>query len=171
MEYQKPHELIHRLLDARNRIRTSIAIETVLMDRIGTLPEDNFCHQARESYQLGAGYAWLMHETDFNETDSTLDSSNDVLGMGKERFLDACNAFHQTKPRNKYASSEEEAFRRNALNHAVQSVLDADGRIDVSPEIDLYDLEEQLAFIEGVATVHHAALIMRPPLRSATYGT
>lgn len=123
MEYEQRLTPQSRLFEARNELREHIDLETSLIEQINELPEDDFCHNARESLALGAGYAYLCR--------------HDV----KHTEEDVFEAFFSLQPRNNYVDEITVRRTEQALIKALAEPMD--------DTVDLYVLEELAAFIEG----------------------
>lgn len=120
-----------RLFEARHELREHLALETALIERICDLPEDDFCHSARECFQLGAGYAYLQREA----SDISLEN--------------IFEAFFSTQPRNKYLDQEVVAFRQKEISEAALELLETGEMPKVESHIDIYQVEASAAFVEG----------------------
>src|SRR5687768_5639031 len=100
MEYRQPHEIANQLFEARMALRTYPALETALIERISELPEDDFCHMARETFQMGAGYAFQQRD------------------FGPKTAEDMLATFFATQPRNRYLDSETVELERKTISNA-----------------------------------------------------
>ena len=88
MEHRKPHEIANRLLEARLEMRVSanLALETALIERTSELPEDNFCHFARETLQFFATQPrnrYLNHEVAELERKVVAEAAQQLLETGE----------------------------------------------------------------------------------------
>ena len=132
MEYLKPHELCNRYFDARAELRQCSTIETVLIERIGELPEDDYCHHARESMQLGAGYALIAHQ-------------EGCVGYVTD-MQHVFAAYFAVQPQNRYLS--EEAYRHQQLT-TIEAAMKHLEDIQLEPHEDPHDAAALAAFFEG----------------------
>lgn len=130
MEPDKRLSPLSLLFEARHELRTHLALETALIELTAELPEDDFCHQAREALQLGAGYAYQRRETaDDGELDHLVD------------------AFFATQPRNRYQDTQDLQQRHlypALLYRRYQRIVG-----ELHPAIDPYTVEALAAFIDG----------------------
>lgn len=131
MEHQKPHEIAHRLLEARHDLRANLILETTLIERIAELPEDDFCHFSREAFQMGAGYAYQQREVE------------DVS------FDDVLATFFATRPRNRYLDPEVVEAERSTVNQAAFWLLETGEMPQLESHVDPYQVEAVAAFAEG----------------------
>lgn len=139
MEHSNPREIISRSLEARHNIRQHLALETVLVERIAELPEDDFCSTEVESLQLGAGYAQHLHELGelYAPMHAGIDDSEAIL-----------EAFFATRPRNRYLYEHEVAEHRKQIHEAV---ITPD--LELPDHIDPYEVSAASRFLEGYLTV------------------
>lgn len=135
MEYQPRLSPLSRLFEARIELTNHLALETALIERVHELPEDDFCHNAREALALGAGYAYLKKDVVNQE-------NNDV-----HVFL----AFFATKPRNRYLDQMSVRRNQQALIKAVADKMNGHGQNTVDETVDPYEIEELEAFMDGYA--------------------
>lgn len=131
MEHRQPHEIANRLLEARVSLRSHIALETTLLERIGELPEDDFCHFARETFQMGAGYAYHQR----HEAMTTIE--------------DAFSIFFATQPRNRYLDHEVVVLEEKRVALAALQFVETGAMPDLESHIDPYQVEAAAAFTEG----------------------
>lgn len=138
MEYERRISPNSLLFEARHELRRHLALETSLIEQIALLPEDDFCHHARESYQLGAGFAFFVPPVN-NFDPSMLDSA--IISEMSE-------AYFATLPRNRYLDEV-------TLRHAHDTLSFAAFQDDCQPDINIdpYELEALKAFAEGCLTV------------------
>lgn len=121
------------LFEARHELRTHLVLETALIGRINEFPEDDFCHNARESMSLGAGYAYTQLHRDSSE----------------DQWFHVFSTFFAMQPRNKYS---DEAGEREVGGKVIKAALDWLDRKEppeIDPNINQYTVEELVAFIEG----------------------
>lgn len=130
MEYKKPREITSELLRARDQLRSHLELETALIARTAELPEEDFCHDARHSFQLGAGCAYLkQHE------EMTLD---DVFAV-----------YFDTQPQNRYIEREVIELERKRIAEAALNLLDNCEMPKTEDGIDPFQTESSAAFVEG----------------------
>ena len=131
MEHDYRVSPLSRLFEARHELRQYILLETALIERTDQLPEDDFCHIARESFQLGAGYAYLQRETD----DISLET--------------VFEAYFATQPRNKYPDPEVVTLEKKVISEAAMRLLETGKIPELESHIDIYQVEASAAFAEG----------------------
>lgn len=121
--------------EARHELRKHDDLEDALIERICELPEDDFCHNARESMSLGAGYAYLQLDQDGAE----------------DQWTHVFTAFLALQPRSRYA--DELTVRRNneKIIKAALDWLDSDEMPEIDPAVNQYVVEGMVAFINGFA--------------------
>ena len=121
------------LFEARLELRKHNELERVLIEKICELPEDDFCHSARESMSLGASYAYLQ----LNQDDA------------EDQWTHAFTAFLNLQPRNRY--TDELTIRRNneKIIKAALDRLDSDEPPEMDSTVDKYVVEGLVAFIDG----------------------
>jgi hypothetical protein len=135
METPKRVSPLSLLIEARHELRSHLALETTLMQRISELPEDNFCHHARESLAYGAGYA----HTEFARNEA------------EDQWCHVFSAYFALQPRNKYL---DEAVVRETNERVIKAALDwldNDDMPVIDPDINQYTVEGLVAFVEGFA--------------------
>lgn len=130
MEHEHRLSPTSRLFEARHELRQHLGLETALTERIGELPEDDFCHIARESFQMGAGYAYLHRGIDV--------SLESVFA-----------AFFATQPQNRYLDQETVTLGRKEISEAALTLLKTGEMPDIKSHIDVYQVEASAAFTEG----------------------
>ena len=130
MEHEYRLSPMSRLFEARHELRQHLALETSLIERICELPEDDFCHSARESFQLGAGYAYLQRGTD-------------------TPFETVFTAFFATQPQNRYLDPEAVSLARKEIADAALEFLETGEMPTIENHIDIYQVEASAAFTEG----------------------
>jgi len=132
METQKRVSSLSLLTEARHELRSHLALETALIECIGELPEDDFCHQARETLQYGAAYAYSRRETG-----------------GADELAHVFVAFFETQPRNRYLDDDviREAQQR-VIDAALEHLEDQDFE-EIDPTLNQYTIEALAAFING----------------------
>jgi hypothetical protein len=130
MEYRKPQEIASQLLESRDELRTDLALETALIERINELPEEDFCHDARLNLQLGAGYAHVRRneETSLDEVFAT---------------------FFATQPQFRYLNQDVIEVQRQTVVEAVLSLMSGSEMPQLEDHIDVYQIEACAAFVEG----------------------
>ena len=133
MEYRKPHEIANQLHEARLELRAmaNLPLETTLMKRIAELPEDDFCNFARESMQMGAGFAQLQR-------DEGNISSDDIFAM-----------FFATQPQNRYVDYETVSLQRRSVIQIATELLESGNLPECDSYMDTYEVEAAAAFAEG----------------------
>lgn len=132
METDKRVSPLSLLFEARHELRQHLALETVLIERICELPEDDFCHDAREAMSLGAGYAYLHLEDD-----------------AEDQWIHIFSVFLDLQPRSRY---QDEAFTREKNEKIIKAALDwldNDEPPEMDPAVNQYTVEALVAFIEG----------------------
>lgn len=131
MEHDHRVSPLSRLFEARHELRQYIALETALIERTGQLPEDDFCRTARESFQLGAGYAYLCRE----QQDLSLEN--------------VFEAYFATQPRNRYLDPEVVMLERKKVSEVALEFLKTGEMPEVERHVDIYQVEASAAFTEG----------------------
>jgi len=133
IENEKRVSSSSQVLEARIELREHLMLEAVLMDKIGTLPEENFCRDPREAFARGAGYAYLgvLHG-------GTSDGDRHVF-----------SAFFDQQPQNKYLDEMTVRRNQNALIKAALDQFDSEEPMFIEDSVDPYKVEELMAFIEG----------------------
>ena len=121
------------LFEARLELRKHIALETTLIEKICELPEDDFCHNARESMSLGAGYAY----TQLDEADS------------ENQWIHVFTAFLDLQPCNRYLDEATVRASNEKIIKAALDWLDSDEPPEIDPSVNQYVVEGLVAFIEG----------------------
>lgn len=142
MEHQHYVNELTPLLDARNTLRSHLAIETCLLEAVDALPEDDFLHFARESLQLGAGLALLDASEQFEDTIPDIDH--------------LVHAFCETRPKARHTSDEELYLTRQLLRDALKASLSGGAYLPLHPFVNEYEVEAAIAFIDGYQIVHTA---------------
>ena len=140
MEIAKPHEIINRCFEARDNFRKIIALETMIIERISQLPEDDYCCQDAESYQIGAGYAQLHHEDQFNI---------DMPGNENDSIANILNGFFDTRPKNRYLNDFQVSYYRKLIYDGVVSP-----DVTIPDHIDPYEVSAAKLFVEGYILVN-----------------
>ncbi|MEO5499145.1 MAG: hypothetical protein ABIR46_01440 [Candidatus Saccharimonadales bacterium] len=157
MEYTKPHEIINRCFEARHNLRNHLALETMLIERIAELPEDDFCHFAREAFQIGTGYAQMLHE------DSKL---FDPSGYDSDYTAKILEGFFEIRPRNRYLRDYQILEYRKQIYEGVVSP-----ELELPDHLDPYEVSAASHFLEGylLVTAYHVsnAAGMEPDILSA----
>jgi hypothetical protein len=143
MEYRQPHEIANRLLEARLELHANLALETELIERIAELPEDDFCHTARESFQMGAGYAWQQREAE------------------EPALEDIFATYFATQPQNRYLDYEVVELERKTISKAALELLETGETPTLESHIDPYRVEAAAAFTEGYLIT--ASMVLSPP--------
>ncbi len=143
MVHRKPHEIVNRLFEARNDLRSHIPLETALIERISTLPEDDYCCTDIESLQLGAGYAHLLHEGQNIFEPAQYEAKYTMFVL---------QAFFATRPINRY---RHEHMVYEQQKQICEAVLTPD--IGLSDHLDPYEVSAAAMFLEGylMTTAYH----------------
>lgn len=131
MEHRQPHEIANRLLEARAALRSHITLEKLLIERISDLPEDDFCHTAREAFQMGAGYAYQQR------------------GHRGISLEDVFVTFFALQPHNRYLDPEVIELERKKVSHAALQFLETGTMPESEGHMDPYQVEAAAAFTEG----------------------
>lgn len=146
MEHAKPHEIVNRLFEARDELRTHIAIETALIERISELPEDDYCSTSRECFQMGAGYASLQAKATEQSVESFAYTSSQPLD-------EILTAFFATQPQNRYLDLEEINRERKMISDAALALMQTGEAPEIHPSIDPFRVAAAAAFAEGYIIV------------------
>lgn len=139
MEYKKPHEIINQCFEARHNLRKHLTLETMLIERIAQLPEDDYCCQDAEYYQIGAGYAQMLHEHG-----STVDPS----GYNSNYTANILEGFFATRPRNRYLHDYHVLEHQKQIYENVLSP-----KLELPDHIDPYEVSAARLFVEGYLLV------------------
>lgn len=139
---------ISLLFEARHELRKHLALETKLIECIDALPEDDFCHHARESLQLGAGYALLRLSHDLGFT-----IENTRTAIDPESLRNAHATYFSIQPRNKYEPEDEAQERHKHLSDASLVRTYNRPRLDIEARVDPYELNALTAFTDGYIIV------------------
>ncbi len=144
MEHRKPHEIIHRCFEARHNLRKHLALETMLIERIAHLPEDNYCCQDAEYFQIGAGYAQMLYEGT---------GAIDPFGYDTEYTAKMLETFFETRPQNRYLHDYQVLEYRKQVHEAVISP-----ELGLPDHIDPYEVSAAELFLEGylLVTAYHS---------------
>lgn len=121
------------LFEARHELRKHLALETVLIEKICELPEDDFCHDAREAMTLGAGYAYLQKDRD----------------PGEDQWIHVFAAFLALQPRSRYADPDVIREQHEKIIKAALDWFDSPEPPEIDPAVNQYTVEALVAFIEG----------------------
>lgn len=143
MEYKQRISPTSLLFEARHELRRHLALETSLIERIAQLPEDDFRHHTRESYQLGAGFAYMTSSLD--------EPALPLLDIATVSYVS--EAYFAVMPRNRYI---DESTLKQAHDALASAVLDSILQQDIlkrSINVDPYEHEALEAFVEGYLTV------------------
>src|SRR6478735_1666898 len=112
METEHRISQLNPLFEARLRLRKHADLETDLIARIAEIPKDDFCHSARESFQLGAGFAYLRLE----EYPSQQGRETE---LSAEEMITVFDTFFAIQPRNRYLTPDETQQQRKEVTFAV----------------------------------------------------
>lgn len=137
IEQKKPHEFANQLFEARHGLRTYETVDLVLLELTALLPEDDFCHFAREALQLGAGLAGLWHDEQITDME------------------DVFEAFFATQPINRYRDAEERTLERKLIVSEVLRSLETEAVPENHPTLDPFIIEAAAAFFRGYAVTAH----------------
>lgn len=138
MENIPPYTLINRCLDARQDLRRHRTLEAMLRHRIAQLPEDDFCSEDVEFFQLGAGYAHLR----------CADTDTCDINDSKEMTATILDAFFAMRPRNRYLDEHKVLENRKLVHEAVLS-----RGTRTSQSTDPFEVSAATRFLEGYAIV------------------
>lgn len=138
---------VARLDDARAELRSHIDVELAVMGKIASLPEDDFCHFSRESFQHGAAYAFTRVE-DTSGPEAFVIDDQEVPGV----IHTVIDAFLCTRPQNKYLSPHQQQSLRHVLEHVAILLLLGEP-IEYSHLSGSYEIEAFLAFVDGYQLV------------------
>lgn len=133
--------------EARGEFRDHGDIETVVMARIASLPENDFCHFARESFQDGVGFAYLRFDGTAG-ADAFIVDTSEVVRLHD----DVVEAFFHTRPRNRHSGFDKPRVHRELLEQLAIQVLFGDHKA-CPDSVDQYEFAAFLAFIEGYQLV------------------
>lgn len=142
-------------LEARLVLRKYLALETSLIEAAERLPEDDFCHMARENLHLGAGCAYQALTEVGREQLTIRPVPNEVeLFLSPEELEKACSYFFLTRPRNRYLDEATDLqYRQQTCDAAFSYLFDGES-CDSNEIIDGYEVEGLAAFIRGFAMVY-----------------
>lgn len=133
MEIEHRVSSLSHLFEARHELRKHLVLETALIEQICELPEDDFCHQAREAMALGAGYAYLQKDKE----------------PGEDQWIHVFTAFFALQPRHRYEDPEVTRARQEEIIKAALDWYDSTEEPNIDPHINQYTVEGLAAFING----------------------
>jgi hypothetical protein len=137
-----------QLINARNDLRIDSVIDALVIERVNTLPEDNFCHFARESFQLGAGYAHMASTETLGDEAMTSDAAGNIT---ISRSI--VKTFFDSLPQNRHMSPETAEGHQTAIANLAARALLGEIYAPLHPTVDVYQFKAFIAFIEGYRLV------------------
>ena len=136
-----------RLQEVRAEIRSHTDLEATILGRIAELPEDDFCHHSRESFQYGVGYAY-MHVDAAPGSEVFTEDGFQTLRIRP----DIITAFFHTRPKNKYLPIDIQTRYRETLEGLAIRICHGES-VQPPDWIDCYELAAFLSFIDGYQLV------------------
>lgn len=152
--------------NARNLLRGDEGIETQIVERVAKLPEDNSRHFARESFQLGAGYAYIVRERPSHDDEPLFGDGSSHDNTGEAIISPSLvKAFFNTVPHNRHVPITEFNRHQSTMSKLAAQALCGEVFAPLHPSIDPYQFEALLAFIDGyrfVAEHQHLSGVLSP---------
>lgn len=165
------------LLEARLALRKHKALDAAIITRVCELPEEDFCDNSRESFQLGAGYAYMKLGDEEREWFDTKSGPLPRTTMNAEHLLDAFDKYFAIQPSNRSLPMDEaEQIQKEimfaVLNPTPQALTTSQTENDHPAaawqrpfhptdkgfvSVDPYEVEAAAAFLEGYTLVFTGA--------------